>query len=46
MKKWVYVFLKFSKQFKSNDPEVLCKKTVFLKISQNSQENIYVAVSF
>ena len=33
------------KKLRSSDPEVFCKM-VFLEISQNSQENIYVNDSF
>ena len=34
------------KHLQKQPPEVFCKKQMFLKISQNSQENTYVRVSF
>ena len=37
---------KFGKTARSSHPEVFCKKKLFLKISQNSQENTCARVSF
>ena len=36
----------FMRYFQKQPPDVFCKKTVFLKILQISQENVYARVSF